>query len=280
MGFDMLNQAETDRNDTGRRTSGVPARTEHTDQSGVRMVVGGNRGIGLALVKAQLAMPEVERVIATYRPTSGPGELASLARAFGQRLQPHPLDVAHDGSIEQFANFLAGQSGGIDLTIHAAGMLHGDSIQPEKSLEQCDSASLRRLFEVNSIGPLMVAGALLPAHRRNRRFTFAALSAMVGSIEDNRLGGWYGYRASKAALNQFVKTLSNECRIKFPRASIVAIHPGTTDTDLSRPFQRNVREGKLYSPEQTATRILSVLEGLEANQSGLFLNWDGSTIPW
>ena len=159
-------------------------------------------------------------------------------------------------------------------------MLHDDSIQPEKSLTQCDASSLKRLFEVNSIGPLMVAGALLPLHKRNRRFTFAALSAMVGSIEDNRLGGWYGYRASKAALNSFVKTLSNECRIKHPRASVVAIHPGTTDTELSRPFQRNVKPGKLYSADQTAERILNVLESLDTGQTGQFLNWDGTTIPW
>ncbi len=126
----------------------------------------------------------------------------------------------------------------------------------------------------------MVAGALISAQSRQRHFKFAALSAMVGSIGDNRLGGWYGYRASKAALNQFIKTLANECRIKYPNAAIVAIHPGTTDTDLSRPFQRSVKPGKLYTPEQTASRILTVIEAIRPEQSGQFFNWDGSPIPW
>jgi NAD(P)-dependent dehydrogenase (short-subunit alcohol dehydrogenase family) len=103
---------------------------------------------------------------------------------------------------------------------------------------------------------------------------------MVGSIGDNRLGGWYGYRASKTALNQFIKTLANECRIKYPNASIVAIHPGTTDTGLSRPFQRSVKPGKLYTPEQTASRIMRVVEETGPEQSGQFVNWDGSSIPW
>ena len=184
------------------------------------------------------------------------------------------------GSLSTFADFLEQQPGGIDLAIHAAGLLHGEDLRPEKSINQCDATKLMRLFEVNSIGPLMVAGALLRAQKRNRIFTFAALSAMVGSITDNRLGGWYGYRASKTALNQFVKTLANECRIAHPRAAVVAIHPGTTDTDLSRPFQSNVRPDKLYSPDQTALRILDVLGGIDHNQSGQFLNWNGSIIPW
>lgn len=256
------------------------ARLPEHGQNGVRMVVGGNRGIGLALVTAQLANPEVNQVIATYRPASGPGELDRLTRLHGSRLLLHPLDVSNVGSMEQFSLFLRQQTEGVDLTIHAAGMLHDDHIQPEKTLEHCDAASLKRLFEVNSIGPLLVARALLPLHSRKRRFIFAAVSAMVGSIEDNCLGGWYGYRASKAALNQFVKTLANECRIRFPSASIVAIHPGTTDTKLSRPFQRNIKPGKLYTPQLTATRILKLLEGLEPGQSGMFLNWDGATIPW
>ena len=111
-------------------------------------------------------------------------------------------------------------------------------------------------------------------------FLLVIAMAMVGSISDNRLGGWYGYRASKTALNQFVKTLANECRMKYPNASIVAIHPGTTDTGLSRPFQRNVRAGKLYTPKQTATRILRIAESVDQAQSGQFINWDGGQIPW
>jgi len=246
----------------------------------LRLVIGGNRGIGLALVEAQLDRPDVSRVIATHRPAADLSELSRLSRQFGAKLRLQALDVTCETSLQTFGRFLALQPTGIDLAIHAAGLLHDHEIEPEKSLSQCNSSHLMRLFEVNSIGPLMVAGALLPTQGRNQRITFAALSAMVGSIGDNRLGGWYGYRASKTALNQFIKTMANECRLKHPRAAIVVIHPGTTDTDLSRPFQKNVRAGKLYTPELTAKRLLDVLEGIDENQSGQFLNWDGSTIPW
>lgn len=258
--------------------SGSPRTSEW--QYGSCLVVGASRGIGLALVEELLADALVKRVIATHRSTYPPVTLEELSARHPQRLELIALDVSNEFSLSEFERSLQQQSDGIDLAIHAAGILHEDEVQPEKSLEQCNPRSLMRLFEVNSIGPLMVARALLPLQSRQKRFTFAALSAMVGSIGDNRLGGWYGYRASKTALNQFVRTLSNECRLRHPRAAIVAIHPGTTDTKLSRPFQRNIASGKLYHPEQTAQRILKVLRGLDADHSGQFYNWDGSVIPW
>jgi NAD(P)-dependent dehydrogenase (short-subunit alcohol dehydrogenase family) len=248
--------------------------------SGVSLVVGASRGIGLALVEAQLADASVRRTIATHRPGSDRAGLDRLAERYGERLQCVELDVTDETSVAAFATALRGVEGGVDLAIHAAGLLHEGALRPEKSLDDCKPGNLRRLFEVNSIGPLMVASALLQAQDRRARFTYAALSAMVGSIGDNRLGGWYGYRASKAALNQFIRTLAIECRVKYPRATILAIHPGTTDTGLSRPFQRNVRPGKLYSPATTAARILRVIGSAEGTQSGCFLNWDGSELPW
>lgn len=250
------------------------------ETSNTRLVIGGNRGIGLALVDAQLGRPDVSRVIATHRTTSDLALLERLKARHGEKLVLRELDVTRENSLRSFRDFLETQRGGIDLVIHAAGILHEEGIVPEKSLAHCNPRHLMRLFEVNSIGPLMVAGAFLPTRKRNDRFTFAALSAMVGSIGDNRLGGWYGYRASKAALNQFIKTLANECRLKHPRAAIVAVHPGTTDTELSRPFQKNVDPEKLYAPRTTAQRLLGVLEGIDETQNGQFLNWNGSTIPW
>lgn len=244
------------------------------------LVVGANRGIGLALVKALLADQTVMRVIATHRPGADLRQLDSLAGTEGGRLDLLTLEVDNEASLQAFGRFITCQVGSVDLAIHAAGILHEGSIGPEKSIGQCDAASLKRLFEVNSIGPLMVAKALLKTQARNHRFTFAALSAMVGSIEDNRLGGWYGYRASKSALNQFIKTLAIECGLHFPNASIVAIHPGTTDTELSRPFLRSVKPGKLARPDQTADRILQVIRSIDREQSGRFLNWTGDQISW
>lgn len=249
-------------------------------QSGIRLVVGASRGIGLALAEAQLADPSVNRVIATHRSASDRRGLDQLASLHGERLQRIVLDVSSDASFNSFSRVLKQVEGGIDVAIHAAGILHENGLHPEKSLADCGASQLLRLFAINSIGPLMVARALLETAGRQRRFTFAALSAMVGSISDNRLGGWYGYRASKAALNQLLKTLSIECRTKYPQASILAIHPGTTDTGLSRPFQRNVKPGRLYTPRQTADRILGVIQSTGPADSGRFLNWDGSEIPW
>lgn len=244
------------------------------------MVVGANRGIGLALTAEQLRDPRVTRVIATHRPSADLQQLSLLSQEYGEKLSLHALDVAEARSLEEFGRFLEQQQGGIDITIHAAGILHEDNIQPEKSFTQCRPESLMRMFEINAIGPLMVAGKLLESQSRQRHFKFAALSAMVGSIGDNRLGGWYGYRASKSALNQFIKTLAIECRMKYPNASVMAIHPGTTDTDLTRPYQNSVKPGKLYTPEQTASRILNVIDGIGPDGSGGFFNWDGSPIPW
>lgn len=247
---------------------------------GVRLVVGASRGIGLALAAAQLDNEAVETVICTHRDESDMGALEALREQHGKRIRLHPLDVANADSIERFADFLSDWKDGIDLAIQATGILHEGALAPEKSLAQCNPNDLARMFQVNSIGPLMVARAIMPNQPRKKRFVLAVLSAMVGSIGDNRLGGWYGYRASKAALNQFVRTLSNECRISHPDASIIAMHPGTTDTDLSQPFQRNIEPGLLYTPERTASRILAVIDGVGKADSGRFLNWDGSEIPW
>ena len=246
----------------------------------MRLVIGASRGIGLALAAAQLADRGVDRVVATHRAGSDMRGLGQLRERFGNRLTLQELDVTCADGLERFGAWLAQQGNGPELTIHAAGLLHDGALQPEKSVQQCAPDVLQRLFAVNAIAPLMTARAVLSAQPRSRRFTFAAVSAMVGSIGDNRLGGWYGYRASKAALNQFMRTLANECRVRHPQAAIVTIHPGTTDTALSRPFQRNIEPGKLYAPERTARRILAVLEPLGPNDSGRFFNWDGSQIPW
>lgn len=248
--------------------------------NGKRLVVGASRGIGFALVEAQLADGGVREVVATHRPASDLSDLKALVDVHGERLRLVPLEVDDQASLSAFGRFLDTVDGGFDLAIHAAGILHEGDMQPEKSLADCDAESLARMFRVNSIGPLMVAAALFPRQGRRRNFTFAALSAMVGSIGDNRLGGWYGYRASKSALNQFLKTLAVECRHRHPRATIIAIHPGTTDTALSRPFQRNVPAEKLYDAATTARRILDVLGRAEPGISGSFLSWDGQKIPW
>ncbi|MBT8039814.1 MAG: SDR family NAD(P)-dependent oxidoreductase [Xanthomonadales bacterium] len=246
----------------------------------VRLVVGANRGIGLALTAAQLADAEVEMLVATHRGSADLSALRALDQRWPGKLEMFELDVCRSADHLRLVDFLADLTNGVDLAIHAAGILHDGDLQPEKALASCDADHLMRLFQINSIGPLMTAKALMPSQPRKKPFVFAALSAMVGSIGDNRLGGWYGYRASKAALNQFLRTLSNECRFSHPNAAVVALHPGTTDTGLSRPFQQRIESDKLYDVEQTADRLLNVLGGLSSADSGQFYNWNGSNIPW
>ena len=220
-----------------------------TSEPTTAVVVGASRGIGLAITKALLGYTQVKHVFASYRQPVSATELLALT---DERLHRVQLDVTETTGIQQLVQLIKQDNCSPDFVIHCAGILHEKGIQPEKALSQCDADTLKRVFEVNSIGPLMLARALIPLMPRSRTAHFTVLSAMVGSIGDNRLGGWYAYRASKAALNQFMRTLSIECRRTHPDLCITSIHPGTTDTGLSRPFQANVKDGKLYTPEQSA----------------------------
>jgi NAD(P)-dependent dehydrogenase (short-subunit alcohol dehydrogenase family) len=168
------------------------------------------------------------------------------------------------------------------LVMVATGLLHdaAHGIAPEKSLRALDGAAMMRLFAVNTVLPALIARHWLPRLPRDRRAVFAVLSARVGSIGDNQLGGWHGYRASKAALNMLVKTLSVELARTHPLATIVALHPGTVDSSLSAPFQRGVAPGRLFSPDQSAGLLLDVIEGLTPADSGQFIAWDGERLPW
>jgi len=241
------------------------------------LVIGGGRGIGLALTTALLSEEQTSSVTVTTRSESSGQSAESLA---SKKLHTARLDVTDDDAIAAFADRIGQDLPVPDLVIHAAGILHEGELQPEKSLRQCKRESLQRVFEVNSIGPLMVARALIPKMSRTHAGHYAFLSAMVGSISDNRLGGWYAYRASKAALNQFVRTMAIECRRTHSGLCLTAIHPGTTDTGLSRPFQSNVKPGKLYTPEQSAGRIIDVVRSGSPEDSGRFVNWDGNPIAW
>ncbi len=189
-------------------------------------------------------------------------------------------DITLDEDIERVAAAVRQAGERPDLLLIASGLLHEPGHRPEKALSQANRDWLDRQFQVNAISPLLLARALLPLMRKDGPAHLAALSAMVGSITDNRLGGWYGYRASKAALNQLLRTLAIEARRTHPQLCVTAIHPGTTDTDLSRPFQGNVADGKLYTPAQSAQRILDVVLSGQPQDSGRFMNWDGRSLPW
>jgi NAD(P)-dependent dehydrogenase (short-subunit alcohol dehydrogenase family) len=193
------------------------------------------------------------------------------------RLRAGIIDIEDEASIADAAA-LIGAEGPLDLVVVATGVLHADGLAPEKTYRQVSGASFERYFAINATGPALVAKHFLPLLPRDRPSVFAALSARVGSIGDNRLGGWYGYRASKAALNMIMRTLSVELARTHPRAACVALHPGTVATTLSEPFQKGLAADKLFRPDTAAAHLLNVIDGLDASDSGRVFAWDGTEI--
>jgi NAD(P)-dependent dehydrogenase (short-subunit alcohol dehydrogenase family) len=222
------------------------------DAPGTALIIG-QGGIGAALAKQLRARQPV----------------IQASRALG-------LNVTDEASISELCRTLPDD---LSLIIITTGMLHDGQQKPEKSWRDIDAAQLARSFAINTIAPALLAKHLLPRLPRNQRAIFAVLSARVGSISDNRSGGWHGYRASKAALNMLIRNFAIEMSRTRPEAVCVGLHPGTVDTEMSRPFQANVSPSKLFSPDQSAAHLISVIDGLTTLQSGLILAWDGSVIP-
>ncbi|UYY59940.1 SDR family NAD(P)-dependent oxidoreductase [Sphingomonas sp. S2-65] len=189
------------------------------------------------------------------------------------------LDLLDEASIAAAAALVAkGPAPG--LVIVATGVLHAEGHGPEKAARDLDAAWLAQVYAVNTIGPALVAKHFLPLMPKDGRAVFAALSARVGSISDNQVGGWYGYRASKAALNMMVRTLAIEERRRSSRAIVVALHPGTVDTELSKPFQGNVQAGRLFTPDRAAMQLLDVIEELKVPDSGKLFDYEGKEVAF
>ena len=249
------------------------------DQSNI-LIVGASQGIGLGFVKQILQDNQVTKIYATYRSSDTASELLTLAANNPNRLVCLTMDITDESSIIQGIKVIGSETQKLHLVIYCVGMLHQGELQPEKSLRQINSQNLINYFQVNSIGAVLLAKHLMPLLCHKEGSIFASISAKVGSIGDNRLGGWYGYRASKAALNMFLKTISIEYSRRCPKTIVVALHPGTTDTRLSQPFQKNVPPEKLFSVTKTVNLLLEVLASLKSTDSGEFFSWDGSRLPW
>jgi NAD(P)-dependent dehydrogenase (short-subunit alcohol dehydrogenase family) len=230
------------------------------------LVIGAGGGLGAALVQT----------------LSIPGEHGiDSVLALGRATQP-AIDYSDEASLENAAAWVAAQCAAegaeLRLLIVASGFLHGAAGQPERSWAQLDADYLSEVFRINTIGPALVMKHFLPLLPRQGRCAAGFVSAKVGSIGDNALGGWYGYRAAKAALNQLVKTAAIELKRRNPQALCVALHPGTVDTALSKPFAKTGL--KLRSPDVAAKELLSVLAGLEPQQTGSLVDYQGNTLPW
>ncbi|CUS43437.1 MAG: SDR family NAD(P)-dependent oxidoreductase [Pseudomonadota bacterium] len=226
--------------------------------SGSAVVIGASGGIGGALHAALLDEGTFDTVHGFSRSRTG-------------------TDLTDEAGIAAAAALVA-KGSAPSLVIVATGILHESDHAPEKTMQDLDPAWLARMFAVNTIGPALVAKHFLPLMPRTGRTVFAVLSARIGSIADNKLGGWYGYRASKAALNMMVRTLAIEERRRNDRSIVVALHPSTVDTALSRPFQSNVTPGTLFTPDRAAVQLLDGIDGLKIPDSGKHFSWDGVEI--
>lgn len=220
------------------------------------VVIGASGGIGQALAR------QLER-------SGRYGAVHGLSRSAGT------IDLSDPSSIAAAADRMTAP---LSMVIVATGLLHDADHRPERSLRDLDADWLLRQYQVNAAGPALVLRHFAPLLAKDAPATIACLSARVGSISDNRLGGWYGYRAAKAALNQIVKCAAIEIARTRRQAICVALHPGTVDTGLSAPFQGGVKDGTLFTPDYAAERLLAVVDGLTPADSGGVFAWDGERI--
>ncbi|MCJ2012503.1 SDR family NAD(P)-dependent oxidoreductase [Methylobacterium sp. J-076] len=232
------------------------------------VVVGASGGIGRALVRRLAERGGADAIFALSR-SEAEGPSPSV---------PGRIDVTDEESVRAAAERVA-RGGPVGLILVASGQLHGAGLAPEKALRALDPAAMAHLFAANTIGPALVAKHFVPLMPRAGRSVFAALSARVGSIGDNRLGGWYSYRASKAALNQILRTLAVEVRRTHPEAIVAGLHPGTVRTALSHPFRPDADAPGTFTPDEAAGHLLTVLDGLTPAESGGVFAWDGRPVP-
>jgi NAD(P)-dependent dehydrogenase (short-subunit alcohol dehydrogenase family) len=244
------------------------------------LITGASSGIGLAMLQRLLGNQRVERVFAVSRSCSTSDVLLLLQQSHGDRLALIDADITDERDLENLRAKVSAQTDALHLVINAAGMLHGADVQPEKSLEQITRANLDRVFALNAFAPMLLAKALMPLLSHGQPAVFASLSARVGSIGDNRSGGWYAYRASKAAQNQLMKTFSIELARRNRKACCLLLHPGTVDTPLSAPFQARVPAEKLFTTDRAATQLLAIIAGSTSADTGRFIAWDGTDVPW
>uniref|UniRef100_A0A1A8QAB7 C-factor n=3 Tax=Nothobranchius TaxID=28779 RepID=A0A1A8QAB7_9TELE len=259
----------------------------------VALIQGASRGLGLEFCKHILKNKSLAVVIATCRNPDGSSELRGLSGQHPGRLMVLKLDVNHEQEILEAAEQVKQNFGCLDLLINSSAMLH-PSKRGETSLRDVSAQGVISTLTTNTVGPLVMAKYFAPllqkgsgafgqqpaVKAKHHSGIIANITAKVGSIGDNGLGGWYSYRMSKAALNMATRNLSIELGRSRPKVVCVSIHPGTVNTDLSRPYHKNVPKEKLFSPEHSVSCLMSIINSLNIDKTGKAYSWDGTELPW
>lgn len=249
------------------------------------LIIGGTGGIGKAMVEQLINHKAGDSAGHTARPQVFATYYKNVPDLEADNLHWLSMDICDEQSIEQASDVIKHQTNHLDWIINCAGLLHTGEQSPEKALRQMDTAFFLQNMQVNALASLLIAKHTKPLLAKAQRSAdnpaiFATISARVGSISDNQLGGWYSYRMSKAALNMGMKNLSIEWARSLKDVCVVVMQPGTVNTQLSVPFQGNVADGQLFSPAYSAECLLEVLSNMTAAQSGSFVDWAGESIPW
>lgn len=234
------------------------------------LVIGARGGVGEAFVESLLRTPDAQ-VWATSR---------SPQTSAHPRRTSSFLDITDEDSIKEVSQQMRAADFTPNLVLNCSGVLCTEGVEPERAWRELDIDVMRRVFDVNAFGVALLAKHVIPMFPRDQRSVFVSLSARVGSISDNRLGGWYSYRASKAAQNMLIKGLAIEGGRRRPQLICVALHPGTVRSKLSEPFTSKMSPDKLFTPEESCDHLSRVIEQLKPTDSGNFYAWDGQAIPY
>lgn len=242
-------------------------------------VAGGGHGIGYSFAKTILNQNRSVRVHVSYRNKDKAADLFKLAELYPARLLTYSLDATSPQDYEKTALRLKSLTDKLSGVINCIGYLHDSAVQPEKKLLDVEFDNVLNAFTVNSLPSLLFAKHLMPFLKHKSPSVFVCLSARVGSISENRSGGWYSYRASKAAMNMFIKNISLEYKRYGCNTLVLGLHPGTTLTELSRPFVAQTKY-KLHSPDETAVNLIEVIESKKIGDTGGFFDWQGKSVLW
>ena len=248
-----------------------------TDTARCALVLGASGGLGAALVVEFLADPAITQVIAVSRK----GQPLSLSVSDDVTNKLVWIQTEYDEqSMTTVVDQLEGLAGNIARVCICHGLLHSETIWPEKRLEDINATSMHEIFQSNTVVPALWLKLLFKILKGQEPCVIATMSARVGSIGDNRMGGWHSYRASKAALNMVLKNMAIEYGRRAKNVKLIAFHPGTTDTGLSKPFQGAVPNGKLFSAAFVATRLAQLMDNADLDGQLSYIDWDGQPIPW